>query len=88
VSPWSKTGGLGDVVGGLPIEMVKRGHKVMTVAPRCARTTRQMAFDESAYAQKMGSSLSCHNILSDQSCLLYFCGNCPSPQNMKQQWLW
>jgi len=34
VSPWSKTGGLGDVVGGLPIEMVKRGHKVMTVAPR------------------------------------------------------
>jgi Starch synthase catalytic domain len=36
VSPWSKTGGLGDVVGGLPIELAKRGHRVMSVAPRCA----------------------------------------------------
>lgn len=34
VSPWSKTGGLGDVVGSLPIELAKRGHKVMSVAPR------------------------------------------------------
>lgn len=34
VSPWSKTGGLGDVVGGLPIELAKRGHTVMTIAPR------------------------------------------------------
>lgn len=34
VAPWSKTGGLGDVVGGLPIELAKRGHKVITVAPR------------------------------------------------------
>lgn len=34
VAPWSKTGGLGDVVGGLPIELAKRGHTVMTVAPR------------------------------------------------------
>jgi Starch synthase catalytic domain len=35
VAPWSKTGGLGDVVGGLPVELAKRGHNVMTVAPRC-----------------------------------------------------
>ena len=35
VAPWSKTGGLGDVVGGLPIELARRGHKVMTIAPRC-----------------------------------------------------
>lgn len=34
VSPWSKTGGLGDVVGGLPIELAKRGHKVYSIAPR------------------------------------------------------
>ncbi|XP_002974509.2 granule-bound starch synthase 1b, chloroplastic/amyloplastic [Selaginella moellendorffii] len=34
VSPWSKTGGLGDVMGGLPPAMAARGHRVMTVAPR------------------------------------------------------
>eukprot|EP00878_Enallax_costatus_P000485 GHUV01000577.1.p1 GENE.GHUV01000577.1~~GHUV01000577.1.p1 ORF type:complete len:622 (+),score=214.06 GHUV01000577.1:161-1867(+) len=34
VSPWSKTGGLGDVVGGLPVELAKRGHKVLSIAPR------------------------------------------------------
>lgn len=33
-SPWSKTGGLGDVVGGLPIELAKRGHRVMAISPR------------------------------------------------------
>jgi len=34
VAPWSKTGGLGDVVGALPAELARRGHRVMTVAPR------------------------------------------------------
>jgi granule-bound starch synthase len=34
VSPWSKTGGLGDVVGSLPTELAARGHKVITIAPR------------------------------------------------------
>ncbi|KAL7003777.1 NDP-glucose--starch glucosyltransferase [Sarracenia purpurea var. burkii] len=34
VSPWSKTGGLGDVLGGLPPAMAANGHRVMTVSPR------------------------------------------------------
>ncbi|KAK2649956.1 hypothetical protein Ddye_017445 [Dipteronia dyeriana] len=34
VSPWSKTGGLGDVLGGLPPAMAANGHRVMTIAPR------------------------------------------------------
>ncbi|KAF2298063.1 hypothetical protein GH714_010409 [Hevea brasiliensis] len=34
VAPWSKTGGLGDVLGGLPPAMAARGHRVMTVSPR------------------------------------------------------
>ncbi len=34
VAPWSKTGGLGDVVSGLPLELAKRGHKVCVIAPR------------------------------------------------------
>uniref|UniRef100_A0A5B7AVA9 Granule-bound starch synthase 1, chloroplastic/amyloplastic n=1 Tax=Davidia involucrata TaxID=16924 RepID=A0A5B7AVA9_DAVIN len=34
VGPWSKTGGLGDVIGGLPPAMAANGHRVMTVSPR------------------------------------------------------
>ncbi|KAJ4957075.1 hypothetical protein NE237_013858 [Protea cynaroides] len=34
VGPWSKTGGLGDVLGGLPPAMAANGHRVMTVSPR------------------------------------------------------
>ena len=33
VAPWSKTGGLADVCGALPRELVKRGHRVMVVSP-------------------------------------------------------
>jgi len=35
-APWSKTGGLGDVVGALPKSMADRGHRVMVVVPRYA----------------------------------------------------
>lgn len=34
VSPWSKTGGLGEVCGSLPRALAGRGHRVLTVAPR------------------------------------------------------
>jgi starch synthase len=33
-APWSKTGGLGDVMGALPKALARRGHRVMTIAPR------------------------------------------------------
>ncbi|EFN59970.1 hypothetical protein CHLNCDRAFT_6734, partial [Chlorella variabilis] len=33
-APWSKTGGLGDVMQALPKAMAARGHRVMCIAPR------------------------------------------------------
>ncbi|CAH1446649.1 unnamed protein product [Lactuca virosa] len=33
-APYSKTGGLGDVCGSLPIALAERGHRVMVVSPR------------------------------------------------------
>jgi hypothetical protein len=33
-APWSKTGGLGDVMGALPKALATRGHRVMAIAPR------------------------------------------------------
>nr|QKY15191.1 soluble starch synthase Ii (SSSII) [Polytomella parva] len=35
-APWSKTGGLGDVMGALPKALQRRGHRVMVIAPRYA----------------------------------------------------
>eukprot|EP00922_Rhytidocystis_sp_ex-Travisia-forbesii_P021424 GHVS01031372.1.p1 GENE.GHVS01031372.1~~GHVS01031372.1.p1 ORF type:complete len:555 (+),score=80.63 GHVS01031372.1:225-1889(+) len=34
VGPWSKTGGLGEVMDGLPTALASLGHRVMTIAPR------------------------------------------------------
>lgn len=34
VAPWSKVGGLGDVIASLPRHLASRGHAVMTVTPR------------------------------------------------------
>lgn len=33
-APYSKTGGLGDVCGSLPVVLAGRGHRVMVVSPR------------------------------------------------------
>lgn len=33
-APYSKTGGLGDVCGSLPMALAARGHRVMVVSPR------------------------------------------------------
>jgi starch synthase len=34
VAPWAKTGGLADVLGGLPAALIKLGHRVTVVLPR------------------------------------------------------
>jgi granule-bound starch synthase len=34
VAPWSKTGGLGEAMDGLPVALAALGHRVMTIAPR------------------------------------------------------
>ncbi|KAL7068204.1 glycosyl transferase, group 1 family protein [Cryptosporidium serpentis] len=34
VSPWSHTGGLGEVLGGIPAALGKMGHRVMCISPR------------------------------------------------------
>ncbi|CEF98412.1 Glycosyl transferase, family 1 [Ostreococcus tauri] len=54
-SPWSKTGGLGDVVGSLPVELAKRGHKVMTVSPRYDQYAG--AWDTSVHVEALGKSV-------------------------------
>ncbi|GAY57167.1 hypothetical protein CUMW_177330 [Citrus unshiu] len=56
VAPWSKTGGLGDVLGGLPPALAARGHRVMSVAPRYDQY--KDAWDTSVLAEvKVGDSI-------------------------------
>lgn len=48
VAPYSKTGGLGDVCGSLPIALAQRGHRVMVVSPRYMNGVTD-AFFEAAF---------------------------------------
>ncbi|KAJ1257812.1 hypothetical protein BS78_10G024900 [Paspalum vaginatum] len=53
MAPWSKTGGLGDVLGGLPPAMAANGHRVMVISPRYDQY--KDAWDTSVVAEiKMG----------------------------------
>lgn len=63
VAPWSKTGGLGDVMGGLPVELAARGHKVMTVAPRYDQY--EDAWDTSVVIDVMGEPVRFFHSLKD-----------------------
>ncbi|GAV66188.1 Glycos_transf_1 domain-containing protein/Glyco_transf_5 domain-containing protein [Cephalotus follicularis] len=53
-APYSKTGGLGDVSGSLPIALATRGHRVMVVSPRYQNGT----LSDKRYAG--ASDVDCH----------------------------
>ena len=59
VAPWSKTGGLADVCGSLPRELVKRGHRVMVVSPKYIRGVKEDALYEAAFDTCSNTNLHC-----------------------------
>eukprot|EP00850_Spirogloea_muscicola_P017607 SM000153S01596 [mRNA] locus=s153:150707:155072:+ [translate_table: standard] len=51
VAPYSKTGGLADVVGALPLALADRGHRVMVVSPRYLNGITDKLYDTAFDAQ-------------------------------------
>lgn len=58
VAPYSKTGGLADVVGSLPVALAQRGHRVMVVAPRYMNGVTDRLYD-SAFDCQCRVKISC-----------------------------
>ena len=59
VAPWSKTGGLADVCGSLPKELVARGHRVMVIAPRYINGSANDALYQGAFDTLTKAKLGC-----------------------------
>ncbi|MED6135855.1 Pentafunctional AROM polypeptide [Stylosanthes scabra] len=58
-APYSKTGGLGDVCGSLPIAMASRGHRVMVISPRYMHGTSEDARYSGAVDMDCGIKIYC-----------------------------
>ncbi|XP_024524899.1 starch synthase 1, chloroplastic/amyloplastic [Selaginella moellendorffii] len=50
-APYSKTGGLGDVCGSLPVSLARRGHRVMVITPRYLSAATQHLYKAAVDAQ-------------------------------------
>jgi len=59
VAPWSKTGGLADVCGSLPRELVARGHRVMVIAPRYLNNSPNDRLYDEAFDTNTTSKVFC-----------------------------
>lgn len=68
VAPWSKTGGLGDVLGSLPIALAERGHRVMVVVPRYE-----------CYKEPVDTEVSASDSSSSSSSYHSYCSAAPAP---------
>jgi len=58
-APYSKTGGLADVCGSLPIALAARGHRVMVVTPRYIHGTSEDAKFAGAVDLEQRTKVSC-----------------------------
>ncbi|GFQ06480.1 soluble starch synthase 1 chloroplastic/amyloplastic [Phtheirospermum japonicum] len=58
-APYSKTGGLGDVCGSLPIALARRGHRVMVVSPRYLNGNQSDKKFANAVDTKRRSKINC-----------------------------